>query len=237
MKVEEAEQTEQAKQRVLDSAKFEATIPEKNEAARDMYSLASRVEQRARESKNFLGIFDRVGLLPALGTALSGGFRTKDGTFDVRSFESAVTKLLPDITENDLKNINLIAGDLADIELTYTKLRMGGQGPLTEGERAIVRRIGGSVSENPASLLAKMRLVKMRSQYDIDVYSAYNQYMQDNPDGNWRNFSMKELPKMRQEYDNLLAKAFKTKAAAPSSSKAQGVDKAREEVNKLLGVK
>lgn len=242
--IDKAVETEQAKQRVQDSAKFEATIPEKNDAAREMYSLASRVEQRSRESENFLGIFDRPGLLPALGTALSGGFRTKDGTFDVKGFESAITKLLPGVSENDIKNINLIAGDLADIELVYTKLRMGGQGPLTEGERAIVRRIGGSVSENPASLLAKMKLVKMRAQYDIDVYSAFNQYMQNKPEGNWREFSIKELPKMRQEYDNLLAKAFKTKAAAPSSpkgsspaSKSEGADKSRQIINGWLGIK
>ena len=151
---------------------------------------------------------------------------------------------MPDITENDLKNINLIAGDLADIELVYTKLRMGGQGPLTEGERLIVRRIGGSVSENPASLLAKMRLIKMRAQYDIDVYSAFNQYMQNKPEGNWRDFSIKELPKMRQEYDNLLAKAFKIKAAEPSSpkgsapaSKSEGADKSKKIINEWLGIK
>ena len=224
-------------ERMKAAAKAEQDWPAREAAAREMYSTASRVEKRLADSGGFVGIFDRMGLMPALGKLMAGGFNTgTGGTFNVSEFENAIRNMNSAITDQDIANVNLIASDLSNIELNYSRLYLKGDGPITEGERAIVRRIGGTTSENPKSLEAKMKLIKLRSQFDMDWGEAWNKYIQNNPDGNWTKFERTEGRAITNKYNQQLARAFGlAKAAVPSSVRNEGVDKARERVNQLLG--
>lgn len=224
-------------ERMKAAAKAEQDWPAREAAAREMYSTASRVEKRLADSGGFVGIFDRMGLMPALGKLMAGGFNTgTGGTFNVSEFESAIRNMNSAITDQDIANVNLIASDLSNIELNYSRLYLKGDGPITEGERVIVRRIGGTTSENPKSLEAKMKLIKLRSQFDMDWGEAWNKYIQNNPDGNWTKFERTEGRVLTNKYNQQLARAFGlAKAAVPSSVRNENINKSRERVNQLLG--
>ena len=81
-----------------------------------------------------------------------------------------------------------------------------------------------------------MKLIKLRSQFDMDWGEAWNKYIQSNPDGNWTKFDRTEGRVLTNKYNQQLARAFGlAKAAVPSSVRNEGVNKSRERVNQLLG--
>jgi hypothetical protein len=110
------------------------------------------------------------------------------------------------------------------MELAYTILYMQKQGAITEGERAIVRNIGGSISQSPSVLMQKAKLIGMRAQHDINVGEAWNRYQEQNPRANYNQFERSPAYKsLINSYDQELAKAFSVNppaqqpGAAPAS--------------------
>ena len=69
---------------------------------------------------------------------------------------------------------------LAETELIYTQMYLNKQGAITEGERAIVRNIGPSVSDTPRVIMAKAELIKARGRFDMtkaDLLAQYDEKM------------------------------------------------------------
>lgn len=217
----------------------EALQPERAAAARDMYAISQRVKKNIGLSGEFIGILDKAGVMPALGKILAGGFNTgSGGTFNVAEFENALRNMNKNITDDDIARVGMIARDLNDLELQYTRQYLKGQGSVTEAERAVVRRLSGSIAENPKTILAKMKLIEMRSQFDIDYDDAWNKYIEKNPQGDWTKFQRTIGRDMTNQYNQQLARAFGiSKAAVPSSVRREGTQKAQEIVDGLINRK
>ncbi|MBU3734843.1 MAG: hypothetical protein FGM60_04455 [Candidatus Planktophila sp.] len=198
----------------------EAELPTKEEASRRIFGAASRVNQSLKESPNFFGIFDRPGVVAALGKVISQGVQTPAGTLNLAGFEDAIRQSMPKATQKDLDNVTRSAADLAEIELAYTQLYMQKQGAITEGERAIVRRLGGNVSNSPNVLKGRMMLLQARSQYDIDRISAYRSWQENNPDKTINDFDRTPIAKnLKTKYETKLGKMFGAEPALPSNKK------------------
>jgi hypothetical protein len=130
---------------------------------------------------------------------------------------------MPGIKQQDLDNLTQAAGLLAEIELTYTQLYLKGQGQITEGEREIVRRLGGNVSQSATVLQQKAKLLEMRSQFDLNYADAYRKWKESNPRASIMDFERsKEVQDMKKSFDQSLRDQFVgARPGAPASARRE----------------
>jgi len=229
-KAQEVYQTKRAES----AAEKEDDLQKKANIASRMYSSASDVQNRLAKSESFFGLFSRPGLMSSIGNLVNEAIDAGNTKVKLGGFEKSITQLMPGLASTDLDNVMAAAGSLAEIELLYTQELMNKQGQITEGERAIVRRIPGTTSSSPAVLRDKMDLLKMHAQQDIDLADAYKQFKQDNKGKavNYNNFEeSKEYENMKLDYEKALAKRFNLDAAIPTRKRdgaAPGAPKTRD---------
>jgi hypothetical protein len=214
-KAQEVYQTKRAES----AAEKEDDLQKKANIASRMYSSASDVQNRLAKSESFFGLFSRPGLMSSIGNLVNEAIDAGNTKVKLGGFEKSITQLMPGLAQTDLDNVMAAAGSLAEIELLYTQELMNKQGQITEGERAIVRRIPGTTSSSPAVLRDKMDLLKMHAQQDIDLADAYKQFKKDNKGKavNYNDFEdSKEYENMKLDYEKALAKRFKLEEAIPT---------------------
>lgn len=222
------------------AAEQEAALKDTDAAARRIYGSSSRVSNILQKSPNYFGIFARPGVVAAIGDLVSKGIQTPSGTLNLAGFEDSIRKLMPGIKQKDLDNVARAAGELAEIELAYTQLYLARQGAITEGERAIVRRLGGDTSNSPGVLKARMDLLQARSQYDIDRIDAFKQWKAKNPGKNIMDFESTSLSRdLKEQFERSLATMLDGLPAIPSRKK-QGqqlpaAGSPSERLDKILG--
>jgi hypothetical protein len=191
VEVEQAEEKKRAEKLAEASAAKEATLEDRDTAARRMFGGSTRILDYLKQSPNFYGIFARPGVVAAVGNLIKEGIQTPSGTLNLAGFEDSMRKLMPNVTQADLDNVSRVAAELAEIELNFSRTYFQGQGAVTEGERKIVRAIPGSVSSSPETLRTRVELLKARAQYDIDVNDAFRQWQEKNPGRSYLEFERK----------------------------------------------
>lgn len=216
----EAEQL--AKGRAETAVKKEGEAEGKASTARQMLFNANRVQQLVGSSPQAFGIFARPGMISAIGNLVNEGIRAGTTSVQLGGFENTVRQMMPGMKQEDLDRVTLAAGALAEIELAYTVLYMQKQGAITEGEREVVRRIGGGVSQSPGALMQKAKLVQIRSQHDIDVNDTWREYQKQNPRGSYNDFERSDQYRsLLRDYDQTIARAF---SVAPPRSNVRASD-------------
>jgi len=220
------------------SAEKESAVQETYTNAQRIYGGASRVLNYLNESKNYFGLFNRPTVMSAIGKLISEGIKTGSGSIALEGLEDAIRQAMPGVKQKDLDNIKLAAADLAEIELAFTRTYLSKQGAVTEGERKIVRAIPGNVSSSPEVLKSRMDLLKMRSQYDIDVADAFGTWQEKNPNGSYLKFERSGLYKeLNKGFEEQTANYFNTMPAIPSRQRAApagDLSNARRRVDELL---
>jgi len=223
------------------AAEKESAVAENYANAQRIYGGASRVLNYLNESKNYMGLFNRPTMISAIGKLVSEGLKTPSGSIAIEGLEDAIRQSMPGIKQKDLDNVKAAAADLAEIELAFTRTYLAKQGAVTEGERKIVRAIPGNVSSSPEVLKARMDLLKMRSQYDIDVADAFMAWQEKNPNGSYLKFERSSLYKdLNKNFEEQTANYFNTMPAIPSRQRAApagDLSNARKRVDELLGQK
>ena len=202
-------------------AKKESSLSDTKATASRVYGSATRVLNSLKESANFFGIFERTGYGPAILGAVDAGIRTQNGSISFGDLQSAVTKVMPGVSQTDLDNVKKAASELAEIELQYTKLYVSGDGAITEGERKIVRAIPGTVSSSPEVLRTRMELLKSRSQFDLDVIDAFEQWQDKNPGRPYREFERKSslYKDIKKDFEEQTEKLFGGIKAVPTNQR------------------
>jgi hypothetical protein len=154
------------------------------------------------------GTFDKAGVLPAIGTLVRDGIRANRVNVDMGGFEDAFRAANPRIKDSDINAVRLGAAEQANIELNYANMFLKGTGPITEGERAIVRRAGaGNVSMSPEVLKLRSQAVSVRASYERDDLNAYREFVTKNPDSTYLNYM--DSPKYKSlfsDYDKNMRK-------------------------------
>ena len=226
----------------------EASIEDTYAAAQRLYGSTTRVADYLKQSPNFFGIFARPGVTAAIGNLIKEGIQTPGGTLNLAGFEDSMRKAMPDVTMKDLDNISKAAAELAEMELTYTRLYLAKQGAVTEGERKIVRAIPGTTSSSTEVLRTRMELLKSRAQFDLDVVDAFREWQDKNPGRSYLEFERKsdlykEIKKnFADETEKIFGgiKAVPTRqrvaeaAAKPPPGKAKDLASARAQVEAIL---
>jgi hypothetical protein len=152
------------------------------ENAGKLFTAADTVVNSVRKSPDYFGVFNKPGILNAIGATLSEVGKP-GGKFTIVDVEQKVLQSMPGTTKENLRDRELAASALAEIELGYTQNYLAKQGAVTEGERKIVRAIPGGLSSSPKFLEIKSKLIRERAQYDMDLNTAYTEYLRAKPNG------------------------------------------------------
>jgi hypothetical protein len=209
----------ESKKRAEEAVAKEIEIADKANNAGRMFTAADTVIQAVTRSQNYFGLFDKPGVLAAIGSTLSEVGKP-GGKFTLVDVEDKVVKLMPGTTPQNLLDRKNAASALAEIELTFTKDFMSKQGQITEGERKIVRAIPGGLSDSAKFLEIKAKLIRERAQFDMDVNLAFQEYMLTKPDGNATDFTRSSLYKgIYRDFQNNLAELGKTIPALPTKER------------------
>jgi hypothetical protein len=170
-------------------------------------SADSLYEIVSKNPKGF-GTFDKAGVLPAIGVLVRDGIRANKVSVDMGGWEDAIRGANPRIKDADINAVRLGASEQANIELNYANMFLKGTGPITEGERAIVRRAGaGNVSMSPEVLKIRAQAVSKRASYERDDLNAYREFVAKNPDSTYLNYM--DSPKFKSlfsDYDKDMRK-------------------------------
>jgi hypothetical protein len=211
------------KQIELAAAK-EQTFLDSLAVARQMKGTSSRVLNNVILSPAGIGILSEPGFFNAVGSVIADGVSLGNTTIKLADAETALAKVMPGITGTDLQKRALVAKDLAELELLYSQIFLKGQGAITEGERRIVQKLGGSVSDNPAVLANRMQLIAQKADYEARRVEAFQEWRKNKSNdtltiNDW--MSSKEAKKIDKDYDKatdaLYSKFFGSPAATTSS--------------------
>lgn len=203
----------------------EAKILTNANSAGRMFVAADTVINAVKRSPNYFGIFNKPGVLNAIGATFAE-LAKPNSTVTIVDVGARVAQLMPGTKPENLFDRERAGSALAEIELAYTQNFMEKQGQITEGERKIVRSIPGGLSSSPKFLEVKSKLIKERAQYDMDVNLAYTEYMRSNPRGNALDFQRNSgiYKEIYNKFQNNLAELGKTIPAVPTKERPKQQD-------------
>lgn len=203
-KEQEEAQAARKKELAVGDAKSEVerrkTLPDDIKRYDSLARSADSLYEIVDKNPKGFGTFDKAGVLPAIGVLVRDGIRANKVNVDMGGFEDAVRGANPKIRDSDINAVRLGASEQANIELNYANMFLKGTGPITEGERAIVRRAGaGNVSMSPEVLKIRAQAVSKRASYERDDLNAYREFVAKNPDSTYLNYM--DTPKFKSLYD------------------------------------
>ena len=164
--------------------------------ARAIYGYASNPK-----TSNAFGLLSKAGIGEAILSAAEEGIRV--GPYNI-GINNLTTRILQARGTQDEVNAALALGrNISQLELGYTRMFLKGEGAITEGERAIVRRIPPGITDSPKTAMLKSEMIMARSTFDEQKNEIYDKWAESNPSGLYSQFknspSYKELAK---QYDN-----------------------------------
>jgi hypothetical protein len=173
--VEEAERKKQNDLALVEEQTFLKSL----NTSRQMKTASLRVLDNVIKNPNAVGLLSEPGIFNAVGSLVSDGISVGNYTVKLADAETALAKIMPGITTKDLQRRAEISKDLAEIELSYTREFLTGQGAVTENERKIVRNLGGTVSDSPVVLARRIELLVARAKYNQDKVMAFQDWRND----------------------------------------------------------
>jgi hypothetical protein len=165
----------------------ETKLSQNAENAGKLFTAADTVVKAVKKSPDYFGVFNKPGVLNAIGATVAEAAKP-GGRFTIIDVEQKVLQSMPGTTKENLLDREKAASALAEIELGYTQTYLAKQGAVTEGERKIVRSIPGGLSSSPKFLEFKGKLIRERAQYDMDLNTAYTEYLRAKPNGDALDF-------------------------------------------------
>jgi len=202
-KEQEEAQAARKKEMAVGDAKSEIkrreTLPDDIKRYDSLARSADSLYEIVNKNPKGFGTFDKAGVLPAIGVLVRDGIRANKVNVDMGGWEDAIRGANPRIKDADINAVRLGAAEQANIELNYANMFLKGTGPITEGERAIVRRAGaGNVSMSPEVLKLRAQAVGKRAGYERDDLNAYREFVTKSPDATYLDYM--NTPKYKSLY-------------------------------------
>lgn len=180
------------------------------EAGRGAYTSIQNADQIYRlandpKTKNAFGVLQQNNIQSAILGAIAEGIQTQNGSIKFGGIEDAVRKIGG--TQEEINAALYAARSYADLELNYARTYLKGQGAVSNMERVIVGKIGGSLSDTALVASAKAELVKARGNYDKQVSDLYHQWEKENPNKMYKDFERNaEFTGLQKTYDSHIGK-------------------------------
>jgi hypothetical protein len=196
------------------------------EAGRGAYGQILAADQLYRlstdpKTRNAFGVLQNNNIQSAIMGAIADGIQTTTGSIKFAGIEDAVRKIGG--TQEEVNAALQAARYYAELELNYARTYLKGQGAVSDNERKIVGKIGGSLSDTAQVAAAKAETVKARANYDKKVSDLYYQWEKKNPGKMVKDFERdpryEELQTQFDEYMGKLAdKYFPGTPSKPSTT-------------------
>ena len=223
---ESAAQKARAELLAKNEATREEAFKQSGQTGYETINIANRIAQTVAQNPRAFGKFATPGFVSSLGGLISQGINVAGYQVSIPEIEAALIKADPNITQEDLNARTLVAGDLANLELDFTRKFLQGQGQVTEGERKIVRSVGSSISDRPELIALKAKAVARRSQFDVDAADAFLKF-NDDTDKGLDAFKRQDpnYKRLKSDYENWISQTFKTPKAqvTPSAAPTGGI--------------
>ena len=216
---------------IQDNAKAKQSIYDAGRSAYPQILAADQLYRLSTDPKtrNAFGVLQQNNIQSAIMGAISDGLKTQNGSIQFAGIEDAVRKLTG--TQEEVNAALQAARYYAELELNYARTYLKGQGAVSDNERKIVGKIGGSLSDSAQVAAAKAETVKARANYDKQVSDLYYQWEKKNPGKMVKDFERDpryiELQGHFDEHMGKLADKYfpgtkepKPPAAAPASPSA-----------------
>jgi hypothetical protein len=178
------------------------------------------------KTKGAFGILAQPGVANAVLGLVSTGMQTPKGNIGVPEIENALRKLGK--TQTEIDAAMFILQPITNMELNFTRIFLQGGGAITEGERAIVRRLPPSLSDSPKVAIAKSETLKARAQFDQERARMFRDWQRRNPRGTLDDFADdKEYKRLEKQYDDQLFKIQDTyfPPSKPAESSAGPIER------------
>jgi hypothetical protein len=220
---EQAKVLENQKLDITDNAKIRQGI---YQAGRDSYGQVLSSEQLYRlatdpKTSGAFGVLQGNDIKSAILGAIAEGVQTPGGSIKFGGIEDAVRKMTG--TKEEVNAALQAARYYAELELNYARTYLKGQGAVSDNERKIVGKIGGSLSDTPQVAAAKAETMMARSAYDKQLSDVYYQWEQKNPGKMVKEFERTpEFTKLQSQFNEhmglLNEKYFPSSASRPPAA-------------------
>jgi hypothetical protein len=157
------------------------------------------------KTKGAFGVLQDNTVQSAILGALADGIQTPSGSIKFAGIEDAVRKIGG--TDAEINAALQAARYYAELELNYARTYLKGQGAVSDNERKIVGKIGGSLSDTPQVAAAKAETIKARANYDKQVSDFYYQWEKKNPGKMVKDFERDpEFTRLQGHFDDFMGK-------------------------------
>lgn len=127
--------------------------------ARSVLSFAS--DPKLRDA---FGVTSEPSVLNAIAEAVQVGLTTPGGSIKFGGIDAAIANLK--LTPEQKRARQIVARELALLNLAYRKTYLQGQGSVSNMEGEVTAMLGGSLSDTPEALAAKAKLIIARAEFD-----------------------------------------------------------------------
>lgn len=192
---------------IAENKELKANIYSAGRAAHGQILSADMIYRLATDpkTKGSFGVLQNNNIQSAILGALAEGVQTPTGSIKFAGIEDAVRKVGG--TEQEINAALQAARYYAELELNYARMYMKGQGAVSDNERRIVGRIGGSLSDTPMVAAAKAETIKARADYDKKVSDLYYQWERKNPGKMVKDFERDpEFVRLQGQFDEYMGK-------------------------------
>jgi len=168
--------------------------------ADSIYKLAT-----SPTTKGAFGVLQNANVQSAILGAIAEGVQTPGGSIKFSGIEDAVRKLGG--TDVEINAALQASRYYADLELQYARTYLKGQGAVSDNERRIVARLGGSLSDTPSVAAAKAETIKTRAEFDKHKSDILYEWEKKNPSGYVKDFERTpEYIRLEKQFNDQMGK-------------------------------
>jgi hypothetical protein len=156
-------------------------------------------------TKGAFGVLQNANVQSAILGAISEGVQTPGGSIKFSGIEDAVRKLGG--TDAEINAALQASRYYADLELQYARTYLKGQGAVSDNERRIVARLGGSLSDTPSIAAAKAETIKTRAEFDRHKADMLYEWEKKNPTAYVKDFERTpEYIRLEKQFNDQMGK-------------------------------
>jgi len=227
IKREEQEKLKRTEADIAENKDLKAGFYSAGRAANGTILTADAIYRLATDpaTKGAFGVLQDANVQSAILGAIAEGVQTPGGSFKFGGIEDAVRKIGG--TDKEINAALQASRHYAELELQYARTYLKGQGAVSDNERKIVSRLGGSLSDTPSVAAAKAETIKARADFDKRTSDLLYKWEQKNPNGYIKEFERTpEYIRLQGQFNDYMGKlndkyfAGNTTPAAPTPAPA-----------------
>jgi hypothetical protein len=207
IKREEQEKLKRTESDIAENKDLKAGFYSAGRAANGTILTADAIYRLATDpaTKGAFGVLQDANVQSAILGAIAEGVQTPGGSFKFGGIEDAVRKIGG--TDKEINAALQASRHYAELELQYARTYLKGQGAVSDNERKIVSRLGGSLSDTPSVAAAKAETIKARADFDKRTSDLLYKWEQKNPNGYVKDFERTpEYIKLQEHFNEHMGK-------------------------------